>query len=61
MIPLFPLYGQNSQYFTNDSFQPFNVSTKSYKYVNISSVIVVEINDFNDLKDCVITTCLRLK
>ena len=36
-------YGQNSQYFTNDLFHSFNVSRKSYKYVNINSVIVVEI------------------
>ena len=37
--------GQNSQYFTNDLFQSFNVSRKS----NINSVMVVKIND---LKDC---------
>ena len=60
MVPLFPLYGQNSQYFTSDSFQPFNVSTKSYKYVNISSEIVVEINDLICVI-YVITTYLRLK
>ena len=40
--------GQTSQYFTNDLFQSFNVSRKSYKYVNINSVMVVKINDLYD-------------
>ena len=33
-------YGQNSQYFTNDLFQSFNVSRKSYKQCNSSGKIV---------------------